>query len=466
MFIPVGTDAPIYHFPFATIFVAVLNVAAHVGLRTVDPDDMLGLSETKQEWSLWFGEGLHPLQWVTSCFLHGGWIHLIGNLIFLWAFGIIVEGKLGWWRFLLLYVGIGAAACAIEQALLLPGWLTEEPRAAVEETLRDGGQTEEQIEFALAGYPEHVVALGASGAIFGLLAICMVWAPKNDLSILWLIAYMGGISDVPILTFALLYIGLEVVILWMQAGLFGLEYAVSSAFLHTVGSAVGALAAVIYLKRGWVDCENWDLFAVLRGTHGSREAIEMHRTYHAEITVPSQTAGGGDGPDGVRSGEDPAAGRSGGRRVRARGAGPKKKRRKADPLARLRRYLDAGDGISALGEWETIRASRPTYAPPEPDLFALAEAVDKENFADEAAGLFALYLRRYGKPGLSEPAEGEPDPHDPGRTGVIRLRAARRLLESPGRRGDAAKLLAGVDPAALTPKQRGMLDKLAAKAAS
>ncbi|MBM3970315.1 MAG: rhomboid family intramembrane serine protease [Planctomycetes bacterium] len=28
--------------------------------------------------------------------LHAGWLHLIGNLIFVWGFGIVVEGKLGW----------------------------------------------------------------------------------------------------------------------------------------------------------------------------------------------------------------------------------------------------------------------------------------------------------------------------------------------------------------------------------
>ena len=463
MFIPVGTDAPIYHFPFATLAVAVANVAAHVAFDQLD-------TAAKIDWCLWFGEGLHPLQWVTSCFLHDGWVHLIGNLIFLWAFGIIVEGKLGWWKFLVLYVGIGAAACAIEQALLLPGWLTEPPRARMVENLREEGASEEQIEewLSMTEYPDHFVALGASGAIFGLVAICMIWAPKNELSILWLIAFRGGLSDVPILTFCLFYIGFEAVVLGLRAGVLGFEYLVSSAFLHVVGAAVGAGAGVLLLKKDWVDCENWDLFAVLKGTYGSRDAIEMHRTYHAEITVPSQAAGGGGGADGVRSGEDLSEWKRRDSPVRKpRGAdGAKRARKPADPLSRLRKYLAARDGISALGEWEALRSARPNLVPPEPDLFALAEAVDKADFADEAAGLFALYLRRYGKPGPSDLAGGEPDPHDPGRTGVIRLRAARRLLESPGRRGDAAALLAGVDPAALTPKQRGMLEKLTARAGS
>ncbi len=58
-------------------------------------------------WGLTHGEGLHPVQWVTNNFLHGRIFHLVGNMIFLWGFGLVVEGKLGWWRFLLVYMGIG-----------------------------------------------------------------------------------------------------------------------------------------------------------------------------------------------------------------------------------------------------------------------------------------------------------------------------------------------------------------------
>ncbi|QDT15383.1 rhomboid family intramembrane serine protease [Alienimonas californiensis] len=462
MFIPVGTDAPIYHFPFATIFLAVVNVGAHVWLGQVDPDTF-GLSGTKQDWSLWFGEGLHPLQWVTSCFLHAGWFHLIGNLIFLWGFGIIVEGKLGWWRFLLLYVAIGATACGIEQVALLPGWLTELPRAQMEHVLIERGEDPEEVEDALdlIGYPEHVVALGASGAIFGLVAISMIWAPRNDLDVLWIIWYRGGISEVSILAFSMLYIGLELVTLGIQASVLGPEYAVSSAFLHTTGALVGAIAGTALLKWGWVDCENWDLFAVLKGTHGNRDEFELQRsTYQRELTVPTQAA---SGAGAVAPGEElPAAAPSRpGRKAK------KTPRRPVDAFARLRKHLEGGDGISALGEWETLIGSRPKLVPPEPDLFALAEAVDKANFPEEAASLFALYLRSYPKPKPDDapPAEGEePRPYDAAHAGVIRLRAARRLLERPGRRAQAATLLRGVDGAALSPKQRQMLDKLTAAA--
>lgn len=47
---------------------------------------------------------------VTSMFLHGGWMHLIGNLWYLWIFGDNVEDRLGHFTFLLFYFGSGIAA--------------------------------------------------------------------------------------------------------------------------------------------------------------------------------------------------------------------------------------------------------------------------------------------------------------------------------------------------------------------
>ncbi len=53
---------------------------------------------------------------VTSMFLHGGWMHLIGNMWFLWLFGDNVEDRLGRWRYLVLYLLSGLAAAAMHVA--------------------------------------------------------------------------------------------------------------------------------------------------------------------------------------------------------------------------------------------------------------------------------------------------------------------------------------------------------------
>ena len=64
------------------------------------------------DWALVLGDGLHPLQWVTNNFMHSGFFHLAGNMIFLWTFGLVVEGKLGWWRVLARVLGLAAGESA------------------------------------------------------------------------------------------------------------------------------------------------------------------------------------------------------------------------------------------------------------------------------------------------------------------------------------------------------------------
>jgi membrane associated rhomboid family serine protease len=52
-------------------------------------------------------------QWstlVTAAFLHGGWAHIIGNLLFLYVFGPSVEDRMGHWRYFFFYIGIGMFA--------------------------------------------------------------------------------------------------------------------------------------------------------------------------------------------------------------------------------------------------------------------------------------------------------------------------------------------------------------------
>ena len=55
---------------------------------------------------------------MTSMFLHGGWLHFIGNMWYLWIFGDNVEDRMGWLRYLAFYLAAGAVSALVHSALL------------------------------------------------------------------------------------------------------------------------------------------------------------------------------------------------------------------------------------------------------------------------------------------------------------------------------------------------------------
>jgi membrane associated rhomboid family serine protease len=104
---------------------------------------------------------LGGLQWealFTSMFLHGGWMHLIGNLWFLWIFGNNVEDSMGHFRFLVFYFLTGLAA-ATSHVLVDPG--------------------------------SAVPMVGASGAISGVMGAYLVLYPRARVDTLfWLLIFI------------------------------------------------------------------------------------------------------------------------------------------------------------------------------------------------------------------------------------------------------------------------------------
>jgi membrane associated rhomboid family serine protease len=105
MILPVSCDAILYHWPYATVGLIAANVLAFIVM-------VMGVFDPLNGWVLMYGEGLHPGQWLLSLFVHDGLGHLLGNMFFLWVFGMVTEGKLGWWRFLACYFLIGVSQSA------------------------------------------------------------------------------------------------------------------------------------------------------------------------------------------------------------------------------------------------------------------------------------------------------------------------------------------------------------------
>ncbi len=86
----------------------------------------------------------------TSMFLHAGFMHLFGNMLFLWIYGDNVEHRLGHGRFLLAYLGTGVVA-------------------TLGHTLLSGGSP--------------LPLIGASGAISGVLGFYFLWFPRNKIEV-------------------------------------------------------------------------------------------------------------------------------------------------------------------------------------------------------------------------------------------------------------------------------------------
>ncbi|HEV3339627.1 MAG TPA: rhomboid family intramembrane serine protease [Pirellulales bacterium] len=227
MLIPWNTDAPIYHPPWATGALILINTLVFVAiLAGVVP------VEIAKQGILAYGDGLHPLQWITSNFLHAGFFHLLGNMVFLWAFGLVVEGKLGWWRFTALYLVMGVLQCGLEQVCMLGA--------------SEGG------------------SLGASGIIYGLLAMALVWAPRNEMSCILIFWFRFITFEISILVLAMIYLGIEIA----TAALDGFGW--GSSVLHLIGAAIGFGVGTWLVKSERVDCEGWDLYAVLAGREGEK----------------------------------------------------------------------------------------------------------------------------------------------------------------------------------------------------
>ena len=109
-------------FPFVTKAIILLNVVAFLWELSLGQKlsnaflqyAIIPALYTRPEGFGTFGNPIAALlPFATSMFLHGGWLHLIGNMWTLWIFGDNVEDRLGHWRYLCFYLAGGVAASLV-----------------------------------------------------------------------------------------------------------------------------------------------------------------------------------------------------------------------------------------------------------------------------------------------------------------------------------------------------------------
>ena len=365
---PYSCDALLYHLPIATGVLIAINVVAFIGA-------MSEKINVENGWLLEYGTGLHPLQWLLSPFMHGDIEHLLGNMLFLWTFGLVTEGKLGWWRFLAVYLGIAVGQSAIEQAI-----------------------------FPLIA-PDIPFTVGASAAIAGLMAMAVVWAPINQISVFVLFMFRAFTFEVGVGVFAALYVGLDLLFCFLLG-----QGAIGSA-THLMGAAMGALACVVLLKTGVVECEDNDLFSVLSGVYGTERTKQREDAATAAKVVE----------------------------------------RTADQTLEMRRrfeaYLKIGQPQEALATLQRARHRKIPLETNRQDLLALIAGLQKEKLWVESAPVMAELLDRF-----PEGSEG------------VRIKLAQVCLVELDKPGKALELIGPLDGARLSPQLAAARDKLRAVA--
>ena len=147
--IPLG-DASRRPRRFAVVTLLIILTNAYVFLRELIEGDAFVARWALIPARIDHGQGLITL--VTGTFLHAGWLHILGNMVFLWAFGPGIEDAMGRVRYLVFYL-IGGVVAMLAQVAGSPG--------------------------------SHVPCLGASGAIAGVMGAYLVKFPRSRVEMLF-----------------------------------------------------------------------------------------------------------------------------------------------------------------------------------------------------------------------------------------------------------------------------------------
>lgn len=213
---PIRDHNPSGRTPYITYLLMAINVAvflAYAGLF----NDPHGLNGFFQQFGtiparLSAGGGYETL--FTSMFLHGSWMHLAGNMLFLWIFGDNVEDEMGHGSFLGFYIGTGLLAGLIHV-----------------------------ISAPYSGVP----TVGASGAIAGVMGGYLLLFPKARIDILLILIVFIRVFPIPAWIMLLVWFGMQ----FIGGAAASPDEGGVAYWAHTGGFAAGVILTLpLWLKRG------------------------------------------------------------------------------------------------------------------------------------------------------------------------------------------------------------------------
>jgi membrane associated rhomboid family serine protease len=222
--IPLRDVNPAGRRPYVTIGLILVNAVLFVYELTLGPQGLESfLFDSAFVPAKVFGDGDAGLGFATtsillSMFLHGGWAHFLGNMLFLWVFGDNIEDELGHLRYVAFYLAAGYAA-ALAHALSNPE----------------------------SGLP----AIGASGAIAGVLGAYLLLHPRAPIVTLVFLGFLITTVRVP----AIVYLPIWFLIQFVSGvASLGAATAVESGgvawFAHIGGFVAGPILVLLLRPRG------------------------------------------------------------------------------------------------------------------------------------------------------------------------------------------------------------------------
>ncbi len=222
--LPLRDNVPTRRFPIVTVALIVANFAVWLFYELPDlnhaviqlaffPCEVENTCRTVgQSWEVTA---------VSSMFMHGSWLHILGNMLFLWIFGNNVEDAMGRVKYLIFYFLAGFAALALQSVI----------------TIGTGTPQDAATPF-----------LGASGAISGVLGAYLVLLPRAG--VLSLLFFFIPIV-VPAWVFLVIWFGFQLIS--SSASLQHPETGGGVAFFAHIGGFVfGLLAVRLFKSRDWV----------------------------------------------------------------------------------------------------------------------------------------------------------------------------------------------------------------------
>ena len=152
---------------------------------------------------------------LTAIFLHGGWLHLLGNMLFLWVFGDNIEDRMGSFRYLLFFLLVGILA---------------------------------NLAHAFATPSSELPTVGASGAVAGVLGAYFISFPRSKVLTLLFLGILVTLVEIPAIFFLLYWFFLQLV---NGVATLGVDTTINSGvawWAHIGGFVAGALSVTFFSR--------------------------------------------------------------------------------------------------------------------------------------------------------------------------------------------------------------------------